>query len=146
MPTSNHSNRTWIFSSLSLRTIFVICCLISVFAPYICSLLSRRSPYTLLLIILFFTPLSPSPPLCPVLSLSHSSLSPADSAEVSVYRDHMTISPIGSPPPPMSSYRLAPFPAKSRPAGAALAALRRPSGRAVHNAAPLLLHAGLDLP
>lgn len=91
------------------------------------------------------------PPLPPsffslFLSLSHSSLSPADSAGISIHRDHMTISPIGSPPPPMSSYRLAPFPAKSRPARAALAALRRPSGWAVRNAAPLLFHAGLDLP
>lgn len=122
--------------------------------PYFCFLLCRTSvlssthPCTLLLIILFFTFLSlPPPPLCPVLlSLSHSSLSPADSAGISVHRDHMTISPIGSPPPPMSSYRLAPFPAKSRPVGAALTTMRRPSGWAVHNIAPLLFHAGLDPP
>ncbi|KAF6736915.1 hypothetical protein FQA47_006501 [Oryzias melastigma] len=56
----------------------------------------------------------------------------------------MTSSPIGSPPAPMSSHRLAPFPAKPRPAGAALAALRRPAGRAARSTASLLLHSGLE--
>ncbi|MEQ2203963.1 hypothetical protein XENOCAPTIV_005797 [Xenoophorus captivus] len=65
------------------------------------------------------------------------------SAGISVYRDHMTISPIGFPALPMSSHRLAPFPAKSRPAGAALTTLCGPWGRSELKAAPLLFHAGL---
>lgn len=98
-------------------------------------------------------PLSPSPsssfpsspPRLPYLSLLLTPLStPADSAGISIHRDHMTISPISSPPPPMSSYSLAPFPAKSRPAGAAaLATLRGPRVGSEHHAASLLFHAGL---
>ncbi|RXN25093.1 hypothetical protein ROHU_015381 [Labeo rohita] len=56
----------------------------------------------------------------------------------------MTISLIGSPYPPMSSYRLAPFPAKSRPAVPARAPLRRPLRGTLRRSAPLLLDAGLD--
>lgn len=56
----------------------------------------------------------------------------------------MTISLIGSPSPPMSSYRLAPFPAKSRPAVPARAPLRCPLRGTLLHSAPLLLHAGLD--
>lgn len=99
-------------------------------SPYFCP-----PPIDIALDYYFSPPFAFSPP---VLSPSHSSLSPADSAWISVLRRHMTISPIGSPPPPMSSYRLAPFPAKSR------GALRRPPGRPLRHAAPLLLHAGLD--
>lgn len=56
----------------------------------------------------------------------------------------MTISLIGSPSPPMSSYRLAPFPAKSRPAVPAHAPLRRPLRGTLRHSAPLLLDTGLD--
>lgn len=124
--------------SHSLRPSFPYFCFCSVTSPPSLFIPYISLDYSFLCFFSF-----PSPSLCPVLSLSHSSLSPADSSWISVHRDHMTISPIGSPPPPMSSYRLAPFPAKSR--RAALASLCRPSGRAVRHAAPLVLYAGLDL-
>lgn len=122
---------------------------VALFLFWLCASVFSSSPPLIMYIALDYSFLhfsfSPSPSLCPVLFLSHSFLSPADSTGISVHWDHMTISPIGSPPLPMSSYQLAPFPAKSRPVGAALATLCRPSGWAVCNSAPLLFHTGLDL-
>ncbi len=75
------------------------------------------------------------------------SLSPlTDFKGISIHWDHMTISLIGSPSPPMSSYCLAPFPAKSRPAVPARAPLHRPLRGTLLRSAPLLLDAGLDFP
>lgn len=69
-----------------------------------------------------------------------------DSKGIFIHWDHMTISPIGSPPPPMSSYRLAPFPAKSRPAVWARSAMcHSPHYWTLHHPLPLLLDAGLDI-
>lgn len=132
MPT-NHSSLFWPL---------LICHLFAFFCFNSCSFSPRASLliYSFSSLLSLFSPF----PLAPVLSLSHSALSPADRSEITFHRDHMTSSPIGSPPTPMSSHRLAPFPAKPRPARAALAALRRPARRTAHNAASLLLHPGLE--
>lgn len=87
----------------------------------------------------------------PVLVSHPFSLSPltlslplTDSKGIFIHWDHMTISLIGSPSPPMSSYRLAPFPAKCRPAVPAHAPLRCPLRGTLRRSAPLLLDTGLD--
>lgn len=117
-------------------------------APHSFFFFSSLFPPHLSLSLSFPLLLPPSLLFCPSPTLFHSFLSPADSEGISFHRDHMTISRIGSPPPQMSSFRLAPFPAKSRPATRTWTLTRtplhRPPGRPLLHPLQILLHAGLD--